>query len=324
MRPAEVLVIDNASTDGSVALLEREFPAARIIKMQKNDGPCPARNRGMEEARTPLVLALDCDIILPPNCIQKLAAAFGNNAALAVAAPRAIPEEAREFIQYDGAYFHYVGLLALRNFYVRAERADGRGTVDVDAYVSMAALVDREKLLKVGGYDPAFFILFEDSDLSYRLRSAGFRIVCIEDATVIHRGGTEGTSFRAGLYPSRRVFLHSRNRWLFIMKNYQWFSILRGIPGLFIYEIVAILFALAKLAPIAYIHGKCSFLYYLPSALRARRSTRARQIINDREFIRGGPLTLWPPLRAGAFEAAAARALDATLQLCWRALGGRP
>lgn len=322
VRPAEILIVDNASTDGSAAVA-REFAGVRWIVMEKNDGPCPARNRGMQEARTPLVLALDCDIILAPDCLEQLLNIINSDARIAVVSPRAVAEEDTNLVQYDGAFFHYVGLLSLRNFYVPLDRAAGRGAVDVDAYVSMAVLVNCKECLDAGGYDPVFFILFEDSDLSYRLRSSGARIVCAEEARVIHRGGTAGTSFRAGLYPARRVFLHTRNRCLFIIKNYQFITILRGLPGLILYEFVALIFAFAKLAPHAWLHGKASFLYYLPGALAARRSTRARRTIPDRDFVRGGPLTLWPALTASPAARTLGGALDAILQFSWRALGGR-
>lgn len=321
--PAEILVVDNRSTDGSVALLRRDWPAVRVIEMERNEGPCPARNRGMEEARHELVLALDCDLILEPDCLEKCLRVLEADPGLAAVEPRAVDEADRALVQYDGAWFHYVGLLCLRNFYVPAQQADGRGVVPVDAFVSLALLARRERLLQAGGYDQAFFILFEDSDLSYRLRSAGERIACVEDALVVHRGGTAGTSFRQGLYPARRVFLHSRNRWLFLAKSYQKRTLLRGLPGLLLYELVAIAFACAKLAPHAYVHGKLSFLWHLPAALGARRLTSRRRRVADCELIRGGPLTLWPPLTAGPVASTFGRALDALLRGWWRLAGGR-
>ncbi len=316
-------MVDNASTDGSRDLLRREFPGVRVVEMPRNDGPCAARNRGLAEARHDLVLALDCDLVLAPDCLERCLAAFAADPHLAVAEPRAVDERDRDLVQYDGASFHYVGLLALRNFHVPASRAEGNGVVPVDAFVSVAMLCAREKLLSVGGFDPAFFILFEDNDLSYRLRSAGERLACVEDAIVVHRGGTAGTSFRAGVYPRRRVFLHARNRWLFLVKSYQWRTLLRGLPGLLVYEAVALLFAFAKLAPHAWLMGKVSFLAALPRALRARRRTAHRRRVPDREYVRGGPLTLWPPLTAGPVARRAAAALDGTLRLLWRLAGGK-
>lgn len=323
MAVAEVIVVDNASRDGSAEVARRECPGARVLSLADNAGPCPARNRGMEEARTRLVLALDADLVLEPDCLERLLAAFERDPGLAVAEPRAL-DEGSGAVQYDGARFHYTGLLTLRNFYVERARAEGRGVVEVDAFVSVAALVDRAKCLAAGGYDPAFFILFEDSDLSYRLRSAGERIVCVEEAIVRHRGGTAGTSFRGGRYPARRVFLHARNRWLFLAKSYQWGTLLRGLPGLLVYEAASLVFACGKLAPHSWLLGKLAFFGGLPGALAARRETARRRRVPDRDFVGSGALTLWPPLTAGGASAFLGRALDATLRALWIALGGRP
>lgn len=320
---AETIVVDNASTDRSREIVRAEFPRARLVELPSNDGPCVPRNRGLEEARTPWVFALDCDVVPAPDCLERLLDAVELDPGLALAEPRALDERDRGLVQYDGGHFHYTGLLALRNFHVPLARAEGRGTVAIDAAVALALLVDREKVLAYGGYDPAFFILFEDNDLSYRLRSAGERIAAVEEAIVVHRGGTAGTSFRQGMYPKRRVFLHSRNRWLFLAKSYQLSTIARGLPGLLAYELVAAAFAVAKLAPLAYLHGKASFLRHLPAALRARRATAARRRVRDAELVRGGPLTLWPGVATGRLSAGAARGLEGALRGWWRLAGGR-
>ena len=74
--------------------------------------------------------------------------------------------------------------------------------VPVDCAVAVALLLDRDAVFAAGGYDESFFILFEDLDLSFRLRALGHRILSVEDAIVLHKGGTPGISFREG--PSAR------------------------------------------------------------------------------------------------------------------------
>lgn len=321
--PAETILVDNASTDGGLELVRREFPWVRIVPLTRNDGPGPARNRGLEEARTRLVFALDSDVVLGATCLERCLAAFAADRGLAVAEPRAVDAASPEFVQYDGAHFHYVGLLTLRNFYKPLTEAAGHGAVPIDAFVSVAILCDRAKLLEAGGYDPRYFILFEDSDLAYRLRVRGERMVAVEDALVLHRGGTAGTSFRGGAYPGRRVFLHARNRWLFLVKNYEAGTLLLGAPGLLLYEGAAFLFAIGRGAFLDYVKGKLGFLALLGGALRDRRALRGARVVRDRTFVRGGPLTLWPPLTQGRAGAAAGRMLDGALAAWWRLTGGR-
>src|SRR5690606_37182393 len=86
----EVLVVDNASTDGSVAIVRERFPEVRVIALESNDGPCPARNAGMRAARNRWVLALDNDAVVRPDTLAKLAAAAATDARIAIAQPRSV------------------------------------------------------------------------------------------------------------------------------------------------------------------------------------------------------------------------------------------
>lgn len=314
----EVLVVDNASTDGSVAIVRERFPEVRVIALESNDGPCPARNAGMRAARNRWVLALDNDAVVRPDTLAKLAAAAATDARIAIAQPRSVFASEPSRVHYDGGAFHYAGLIALRNFYRPIAAAEGQGTVDVDCAVAVALLVDRDALLAAGGYDETMFILFEDLDLSYRLRATGARIVSVEDCVVLHKGGTPGISFREGpRYPGSRVFFHSRNRWTFLAKCYRARTILVGLPGLALYEIVWFLFALLQGHAGDWWRGKRAFL-----ALRdRRRADRARfqaaRTVPDRALLVGGPLTITPALKASGLRGLLDGALSAALRAWW-------
>src|SRR5690606_3519176 len=136
----EVLVVDNASTDGSVAIVRERFPEVRVIALESNDGPCPARNAGMRAARNRWVLALDNDAVVRPDTLAKLAAAAATDARIAIAQPRSVFASEPSRVHYDGGAFHYAGLIALRNFYRPIAAAEGQGTVDVDCAVAVALL----------------------------------------------------------------------------------------------------------------------------------------------------------------------------------------
>ncbi|MCY2960742.1 MAG: glycosyltransferase family 2 protein [Planctomycetota bacterium] len=314
----EVIVVDNASTDGSVALLRERFPDVRVLAMPSNEGPCPARNAGMRVARNRWVLALDNDAVVRADTLTKLAAAAASDPRIAIAQPRSVFASEPTRVHYDGGAFHYAGLIALRNFYRPIETAEGRGTIDVDCAVAVALLVDRDALLALGGYDETMFILFEDLDLSYRLRATGSRIVSVEDAIVLHKGGTPGISFREGpRYPGSRVFFHSRNRWTFVAKCYRTRTILAALPGLALYEAAWFAFSLAQGHAGDWWRGKRAFL-----ALRdRRRAERARfqavRTVPDRDLLVGGPLTITPALKATGARAVVDAVLSGALRSWW-------
>jgi GT2 family glycosyltransferase len=319
----EVIVVDNASTDGSLARLASRHASVRVLRLERNGGPAPARNAGMRAAAHRYVLALDNDALPRPDVLRKLCAAMAGSPAIAIAQPRSVFEGEETRIHYDGGAFHYAGLISLRNFYRPLADAEGSGTVDVDCAVAVALLVDREALVEAGEYDEDYFILFEDLDLSYRLRALGKRIVSVEDAVVVHRGGTPGISFREGpRYPGSRVFYHSRNRWLFLAKAYRIRTLFVALPGLLVYEAAWFAFAVLAGGLGAWLRGKWGFLALLPSLGAKRRAFQGVRRRADRELLVGGPLTVTPAVGGSAAKRAFLAALDGLLRTWWRLARG--
>lgn len=313
----EVVVVDNASTDDSVAVLEAQFPEVRIVHAKENLGPAGARNLGMNEASTDWVLALDNDVVVPADLLEHLIPA-AEQKGVAVVQPRSVFASETDRVHYDGGALHYAGLFSLRNWYQPLAEAEGAGAVDVGGFVSLCALVHRESLLALGGYDERMFILFEDLDLSCRLRLAGHRILCAEDVTVLHDAGTPGISFREGTdYPSSRVFYHSRNRWLYLLRCPRWSTLLLCAPGLLVYELAWFAFAVKQGGLGAWFRGKFAVLKLLGETLRLRRQTQKTRMASDKDLLVGGPLTLTPSLESGG-----ARFLDRCLTGWWSFVRG--
>jgi hypothetical protein len=316
-RPDEVIVVDDASSDGSVALVRARFPGVEVLVLDRNRGPCAARNAGMRAARHRWVLAVDNDAVLEPGVLAKLRAALEARPDACLAQARSVLHDEPTRVHYDGGGFHYLGLIALRNFHAPLSEARGEGVVEADALVAICALLDRDVVLSRGGYDEQLFYLAEDLDLSLRLKLAGERLVSVEDALVRHRGGTAGLSFRGGGYPARRVFLHARNRRTILVKCYRVRTLLLVLPAFALYELAWAAFALAQGELGAQLAGRIAFLRSLPRVLRARAAVQAQRRRADREVLVGGPLVLSPTLVARPGARALARGLDAALSAWW-------
>jgi GT2 family glycosyltransferase len=315
----EVIVVDNASRDASRAILAQRHPTVRVIPLETNDGPCPARNAGMRAAKNRWVLALDNDAVCTPAMLTQLCAAVAANSNVAIAQPRSVFATEPGRVHYDGGTLHYAGLIALRNFYTPLEDAVGHGTVDVDCAVAVALLVDRDALLTLGGYDETMFILFEDLDLSFRLRSTAKRILSVEDAIVLHAGGTPGISFREGPdYPGSRVFFHSRNRWTYLAKCYRKRTLFVASPGLVLYELTWFTFALFSGSIGPWWRGKRAFFALRDHIRRERSRIQASRTRNDRDLLVAGPLTITPALRASTLRRALITTLNALLTAWWK------
>ncbi|MCB9883282.1 MAG: glycosyltransferase, partial [Planctomycetes bacterium] len=182
----ELLLVDNASTDGSLALVAARFPRWRVLARSTNDGPCVARNEGLSAARHRLCFAVDNDAVVPEHGLERLVAAITAGSGAAAVQCRSVLTQDRDRVHYDGGFFHYVGLLSLRNFFTPLAEAEGVGVLPVDALVAMAVLLDRDVVLELGGYDATYFYLMEDFDLAYRLRMAGHAILIDEEVVVEH------------------------------------------------------------------------------------------------------------------------------------------
>jgi GT2 family glycosyltransferase len=173
-------------------------------------------------------------------------------------------------------------------------------------------------VLALGGYDERYFILFEDLDLSYRLRSAGQKIVSVEGVVVHHRAGTPGVSFREGAhYPRSRVYYHSRNRWQLLLKCWSWRALVLAAPGLLLYELVTLLFATLHGHPLAWARGKWQLLGVLPGLWRDRREIQRSRTVRDRELLVAGPLTVTPDAARG-LKGRALAGLQVVLGGWWR------
>jgi len=314
---AEIVLVDNASTDGSVAFVEARFPAVRIVRLDRNDGPGAARNAGLAAARTDLVLFVDNDVAPEPGCAAALAAALEAHPLAAVAAPRILYAHNPEIVQYDGADNHYLGLMILHHQDMPRSRA-GTDVRVVDGVVSAAFLVARSRLAGER-FDPSFFIYVEDHDFGLRLRPLGVEILSVPEALCLHGDGSDGLSVRAlGKYPSRRAYLLIRNRWLLLLKNYAGRSLLVLSPALLAFELAQLAIAAKKGWLPEWWAALRWLLTHRREVLAERRRIQAKRRVPDRQILRGGAVPFRAELTSSGAERALRRLFDGFAIAYWR------
>jgi GT2 family glycosyltransferase len=314
-----VLVVDNASTDGSAELAERDFPLVRVLRLGANRGPAAARNAGLRAAESDLVFCLDADAVPEPDCLARLIEDLRGQGGVVACQPRALFDAEPHLIHYDGASFNWTGLLHLRNF--RREDRRGESAEDVDCVISVAHLLDRRAVLDAGGFDEDFFIYFEDSDLSWRLRTRGWRLRIVPEARVRHRTGTEGVSFRPGgpVTPARAFYL-SRNRWLFLWKCFSTRTFVVTLPGQLLYEAALFLFLTLRGRSGAWLRGKSDLLRLARPVIARRVAAQRDRRLRDRDLLGWRGSTFLPAVGGSAPLRAAGWVLDGLLGLWWRAV----
>lgn len=207
----EVIVVDNGSTDGSIALLNSSPVPIRLIRNTENKGFCGANNQGIDSARGKYVALLNNDAEADPGWLAALVDAIGqgDEPPCGMVASKILLFDDRTRIDKVGHLIYPDG----------QNRGRGSGEIDSGQYDELeetlwpdgcAALYSADMLRQIGGFDEDFFAYADDAELGLRGRIAGWRAVYAPKAVVYHRGGTT-----LGRYSSRRLFLIERNRiWL--------------------------------------------------------------------------------------------------------------
>ena len=216
----EVCVADNASSDGSLALLETTFPSVRLIKLDANYGFAEGYNRALSQLDSEYVVLLNSDVEVTPHWLEPLVKYMDEHSEVAACQPKLLNQRNKSFFEYAGAAGGYIDKYGYpfcrgRIFDVLEEDHGQYDTVRQVFWVSGAAMFIRLKEYKeAGGLDKDFFAHMEEIDLCWRLNARGKTLVCIPQSVVFHVGG--GT---LGKENPRKTFLNFRNNLLMLYKN---------------------------------------------------------------------------------------------------------
>lgn len=212
----ELVVVDNASTDGSADRLEEADPGARVIRTGANLGYGAGANRGLAAVDADLVLVSNPDVVVHRDALARLAGALADDPAVAIAGPCVLGADgtrypsARRFPSWlDAAGHALLGTVAPRNRFTRRYRmADlDLGTVCRVDWVSGSCFLARRKALQdLGGFDERYFMYLEDVDLCWRAHRAGFAVAYVPGASVTHIQGHS-----TARHPYRMLLEHHRS-----------------------------------------------------------------------------------------------------------------
>ena len=217
---AEVIVADNASTDGSQEMLYQEYPTVRQIALDKNYGFTGGYNRALAQVDAEYYVLINSDIEVPEGWLQPLVAWMDSHPKCGACGPKLIDWFNRDTFEYAGAAGGYLDRYgypfcrgrALQN----VEKDKGQYNQPADVFwISGACLLVRSKLWKkLGGLDDRFFAHMEEIDLCWRIQLAGYKVTSVPASTVYHIGG--------GTLPNESPFklrLNYRNNLLLLENN---------------------------------------------------------------------------------------------------------
>lgn len=239
---AEVIVADNASTDGSVEMLRAEYPSVGIIRLDSNYGFAGGYNKAIAQINNEFVVLLNSDAAPLSGWLAPMLSLMDGDSSVAACGPKLLDDKDHRLFEYAGAAGGYIDRLGYP--YCRGRLFDtveaDRGQYDEVAdclWVSGAALMTRTAEYKaLGGLDEDFFAHMEEIDYCWRLKNMGRRVCVCPEAVVYHLGGATLSSTNA-----RKTYLNFRNNLWMMVKNDNsrlWFlvlffrMVLDGLAGL--------------------------------------------------------------------------------------------
>jgi GT2 family glycosyltransferase len=214
-----IVVADNGSTDGSVELLQRDFPSVRLVRLDRNYGFAGGYNRALREIEADTYILLNSDVETPAGWCEPLVEMLEKHPDVAAVAPKLLSWTERGRFEYAGAsggFIDSLGYPFCRGRILETLEQD-HGQYD-DArdvfWATGACFACRADVFHtLGGFDGSFFAHQEEIDLSWRMWSAGWRVVVEPRSTVYHLG--------AGTLPPSpaKLYLNYRNNLAMLYKN---------------------------------------------------------------------------------------------------------
>jgi GT2 family glycosyltransferase len=216
LKDFEVILVDNGSTDGSAAFVEKAYPEVRVVRTGANLGYGGANNAGLAVARGRHIVFLNNDTAVDAAWLRELVGPAERDASVGMCASKIMN-------YYDRGVFDNTGLLLYRDGVGR-----GRGRLERDAGQfdreeevffpsGCAGLYRREIFERIGVFDEDFFLYVDDVDIGLRARLAGWRCVYAPGAVVYHK-----YSATTEAYSPLKAFLVERNRIWVVIKCFPW------------------------------------------------------------------------------------------------------
>jgi GT2 family glycosyltransferase len=270
----ETIVVDNGSDDGSTAFVRERFPHVRVFPLSENRGFASAMNVGIAAAEAPLIAFLNNDAEPAPTWLEELERCMQRHPRAAAAASKLL--RADDPGTLDGAGD---GLTRTFRPIARGHGRPDEGNFDDEVEVfgasGTASLWRGDVLHALGGFDERFFAYYEDVDLSFRARLAGWECWYAPRSVSNHRrGATAGGDLRFTLY------LPARNRWFFLLKNAPASLLLRHPVGLLIEDGFWLLRAFRARAPGTLIRAYGEVIAQLRPLLRERRRLQRSRAVS--------------------------------------------
>jgi GT2 family glycosyltransferase len=276
----EIILIDNASNDGSLKFVQTEFPWVKIIALKQNFGFAEANNIGARSASGRYLAFLNNDTVVTPRWLNALTEVLSSDPTVGATGSKLLLYNLPGKINSAGANITFNG----------GGYDIGFGDSDAAQYnipgprgavCGASMMVRRDEFLALGGFDPLYFMYFEDVDLCWRYWLLGKKVMYVPASVVLHRfGGTSGS----GKHSPLRVFYGTRNSMFNIIKNIELNNMIFPLCFNVVFaagKYLAFLACLKFESASAVVRAFCSLLAHAPQVFRKRKEIQKKRKVRD-------------------------------------------
>jgi GT2 family glycosyltransferase len=278
-RDFETILVDNGSTDGSLALVQRDFPDVRVVPLKENRGFSAAANAGIKASEASYVALLNNDTEQDPRWLAALVRHADEHPGAGFFASKLVNYHDRSMLDGAGDALRLSGLP-----YRLGHGERDRGQFEEPGYVfsacAAAALYRRAMLEDVGLFDEDFVSYCEDGDLGFRAQLAGYRCLYVPEAVVYHMGSAS----TGGKRSATATRLGTRNSLSLLVKNLPLPAAPHIAPFFLLEQLARLLTAAAAGALGAHVRGLAGAWRHLPLMLDKRRVIQGKKRVSDREI----------------------------------------
>lgn len=236
----ETVVVDNGSSDGSLEMVAREFPAVRAIALPENRGFSMANNVALRDAMArgfEYILLLNNDTVVDPACVSELQSAIEADERIAAVCPKIYFVGQPDLFWYAGADFSLWTAHLIQRGWRRKDTGQFDNDSDVTVVTGCAVLLRTSVLRDVGFLDETLWAYLEDVEWSIRFRQHGYCLRLAPKARVWHHDGATWVRVLGGGSQAKRQFYSTRNMILIGWKHARWWQMPTYVLGVLVNEL---------------------------------------------------------------------------------------
>lgn len=275
----EIIIIDNNSTDETRIIVKKFGDKIKKYNTGKNLGYAGGNNFGIEKSSGKYLFLLNPDTLVEKGFLEPLVSEIEKNKKIAACQPLIRLMNNKKKINLTGKVTHYLGFDWVDN-YLKEIPPEKR---EIYSFSGCGILLRRDLLDKIGVFDETYFMYYEDTDLSWRIRLVGYKIVFVPESIIFH----DYKYIPQENYQSlkNKIYYNERNRLLTLLKNYSFRTLLIILPILIFIELSIIIFSFFNGWFRKKFLGYCSIINLRNEIFKKRRFIQKIRLLSDKQII---------------------------------------